>query len=599
MTKLQFRVLYREFLFRMVDLELLSAHAQGDMSKLFGQFASLFIFLSLLFAGVGLSFAGTARRMQLPVRLIFAWSSEHFLIATTMLVVGLLAVLSWDSTFPDRRDVLVLAPLPVRARTMFLAKVAALATALSGSVLALHILAGLAWPIGLANHGGIVSLVRAFAAYWVTMLSAGAFILCSILAVQGLAAQLPRRHFLRLSAFLQIVAFCLFVSAYFLQPPLVDPISVVKNQRLMAWLPSYWFVGLFQLLNGSMHPALLPLAHRALAGLATSVSGAAGAFLLSYFRTLRKIVEEPDIVPGSCGIWLPRFGGLVETAIVHFSIRTLLRSRLHRVILAFYLGIGFALTISFLKTPVSQMLAARIRGEQWQQVSVPMLGSNLLILGCWVIGMRVVFSMPLDLRANWAFRITPIRGGPQCLAARRQSLFVLSVLPVWAGSAVVFLSLWPWRPAVGHLAVLGLLGAILVECWLGGIQKIPFTCSYLPGKSNFHLMFWISIGGVLAAIAKSADIERLALSNPARLAAVLVTFGAVALLGPCLRSPAHCSKVLVILGVAGVVDRWRTAPEGEETPVEFEEVPSSAIITLGLPRDGGSTGQSAARTSHG
>ena len=51
MTKSQFRVLYREFLFRMVDLELLSAHAQGDVSRLLGQFASLFVFVSLLFAG--------------------------------------------------------------------------------------------------------------------------------------------------------------------------------------------------------------------------------------------------------------------------------------------------------------------------------------------------------------------------------------------------------------------------------------------------------------------------------------------------------------------------------------------------------------------
>jgi hypothetical protein len=43
MTKLQFRVLYREFLFRMVDLEVLSAHALGDVNKLLGQFAALLI----------------------------------------------------------------------------------------------------------------------------------------------------------------------------------------------------------------------------------------------------------------------------------------------------------------------------------------------------------------------------------------------------------------------------------------------------------------------------------------------------------------------------------------------------------------------------
>jgi hypothetical protein len=50
MNKRQFLVLYREFLFRMVDLELLSAHAQGDINKLLGQFASLLIFISMGFA---------------------------------------------------------------------------------------------------------------------------------------------------------------------------------------------------------------------------------------------------------------------------------------------------------------------------------------------------------------------------------------------------------------------------------------------------------------------------------------------------------------------------------------------------------------------
>ena len=47
MHKLQFRVLYREFLFRMVDLEVLSAHALGDSNKLLGRFAALLLFLSV------------------------------------------------------------------------------------------------------------------------------------------------------------------------------------------------------------------------------------------------------------------------------------------------------------------------------------------------------------------------------------------------------------------------------------------------------------------------------------------------------------------------------------------------------------------------
>src|SRR5216684_7008914 len=81
---------------------------------------------------------------------MITWNMELFLITTTMLVVGLFAVLSWDSTFPDRRDVLVLAPLPVRARTLFLAKVAAVATALSLTVALLHGASGLIWPLAFA-----------------------------------------------------------------------------------------------------------------------------------------------------------------------------------------------------------------------------------------------------------------------------------------------------------------------------------------------------------------------------------------------------------------------------------------------------------------
>jgi len=132
MVKLQFRVLYRKFLFRMVDLELLSADAQGDSNKLLGQFAALLIVVSIVLSIPAMG-AGAGHTPP-EIRLFGVWGLEHFLIATTMLVVGLFAVLSWDSTFPDRRDVLVLAPLPVRAGTLFLAKVAAAGTALSLTV---------------------------------------------------------------------------------------------------------------------------------------------------------------------------------------------------------------------------------------------------------------------------------------------------------------------------------------------------------------------------------------------------------------------------------------------------------------------------------
>jgi hypothetical protein len=556
MTKLQFRVLYREFLFRMVDLELLSA--QGDISKLLGQFAALLVFISSVQALGALLFDG--RRMSPPALVIFFWRQEHSLIATTMLVVGLFAVLSWDSTFPNRRDVLVLAPLPIRARTLFLAKVAALATALALTVVALNICTGVTWPFLLApSNGGLLDLIlslalyRSLVAYWITMLSAGAFIFCSVLGVQGLAGLLPRRRFLRASAFLQMAAFCLFVCVYFLEPSLTAP----ENQRSLARLPSYWFLGMFQALNGSMHPAMVLLARRAWMGLAIAVFGAGGAFLLSYFRTLRKIVEEPDILPDSRGLnWSPRFGNSLETAIVLFSIRTLVRSRQHRVVLAFYLGIGFAIVLLFIKTPRAQ--------QQLSTVNMTLLFSTVVMMCFCVVGTRVVFSMPLDLPANWIFRITEVRGMREYLAAIRRPLFVLAVAPVWAGSAALLLSIWPWRQAVAHFAVLALWGTMLAYLCLYDFQKIPFTCSYLPGKSNVHMVFLSSMA-ILLIILKGVEFERRALQDPASYA-----------------------KVLLILFIAAICARWRTVAveKSEDVELQFEEAPPAEVFVLGLYRDG-------------
>jgi hypothetical protein len=142
----QFRVLYRDFLRRLVDVQVLSTHARGDASTLFGQLAALLIFLSLLFSVPALYFDG---KMAVPgqVFVFLVWTLQHFLIATTMLLVGIFALLTWNSVLPDKLDIMILAPLPVRTRTVFRAKIAAVASGLALLVVSLHVLAGLVWPL--------------------------------------------------------------------------------------------------------------------------------------------------------------------------------------------------------------------------------------------------------------------------------------------------------------------------------------------------------------------------------------------------------------------------------------------------------------------
>jgi hypothetical protein len=595
MARRQFRLLYREFLFRMVDLEVLSAHALGDANKLLGQFAALLVFISNLLSLAAFGFAGS--HMAPPARLAFTMVIGHFLISTTMLVVGLFAVLSWDSTFPDRRDVLVLAPLPVRARTMFLAKVAAVSTSLSLTVVLLHGASGLIWPLAFSIQAtpqmlpaftldstpasfplqfvlvpastGFSGLLRWFAAYWFTMLASGAFIYCSALCVQGLAAQLlPRRFFLRVSGILQLGAFCLIVSGYFLQPVFggLASFSAPEIRRLLFIVPSYWFLGLFHELNGSMHPALAPLARQAWMGLAVGLGGTALAYTLSYLRTLRKIVEEPDITPGLRSLrWLPRFGNRVQTAIGQFSVRTLARSRWHRVILAFYLGIGFALTIFLLRAPeMKSPVPVAAASDPWREVNTPLLAASIVMMALAVVGTRVVFALPLDLRANWIFRVTAVPPGPQTLAAGRRSLLLLSAAPVWLGSAALCLRLWPWRQAAGHLAILGLIGILLTDISLHGFRKIPFACSYLPGKSQVNMVF---LGAVLLlwGVMLSVKFERQALQESRSTAWMIAMFGLAA-----------CA---VRFGTAALARL-------DVDDLRFEEVSAPAVLELGLHRDG-------------
>src|SRR3984885_8571966 len=160
MDRRQWRVLMRQFLFRVFDLEVLSADARGDANKLLGQFGTLLILVSVgvSFGALILTNPNAPGRDPRDSALVYAMIAQYFVIATTMLVVGLFAVLSWDATFPDRRDVLVLVPLPVRARTMFLAKVAAVASSLGLTVVLLHSALGLISPLVFASFSAPAAL---------------------------------------------------------------------------------------------------------------------------------------------------------------------------------------------------------------------------------------------------------------------------------------------------------------------------------------------------------------------------------------------------------------------------------------------------------
>lgn len=550
---LQFRVLYRQFLLRVVDLEALSIEA--DIPRFLGQFAGVLIMFSLINAFRAYIYIWNPEAT--PQALLGqAWSAEQSLISTMMLVVGLITVVSWDATFPDRRDVMVLSPLPVAPRTILFAKMAASGAILGLALLALNVASGLAWPAVLGlPRGGFSGFLRACAAYWIAMAAASAFLYGSVLTVQGFTALLlPRKLFLRFSALLQLVAFGLFLSVYFLQPSLTssEAMAAPENLPFLTCSPSYWFFGLFNQLNGSLPRAMTWLAWRAWHGLALVALGAAASLLLCYLRAMKKTVEAPDLVPGSRGVhWTPRFGNALQTAVVQFCIRSLTRSRQHRVAFAFYLAIVSAIALSSLQDILSATAPPSI--------TIGFILPTFMMMALAVFGVRSVFSLPISLHANWVLRITQVFPSDRYIAAAMRVLLLFAVAPVCLISGALSFSFRPWSQVAAHLVLLALLGCVLAQLAMIGFYKVPFTCSYLPGKTNFQLVFWGFLIGMVAFAVPYAEFEQSALHNHLKLAFMVSVLFAVA------------------LGL-WVFNRHRA----KSAVLYFEELPDVVIQTLGL-----------------
>lgn len=543
---LQFRVLYRQFLLRVVDLEALSI--QADIPRFLGQFAGVLILFSLI-QGLGLFIHPPMTQARL---LSLAWHTEQCLISTMMLVAGLVAVISWDNIFPDRRDVMVLSPLPVAPHMILFAKLAASGAVLGLAALALNFASGIALPLLL---GGIPRFLLVLAAYWFTMIAASVFVYGSVLAVQGMTALLlPRRLFLQLSALLQLAAFVIFLGAYFLLPYLDTPaaIAAAENQRMLAWSPPFWFFALFNQLSGSLPRNLAWLAERAWIALSLVIFAATLSLLLCYLRTMKKTVEEPDLVPGARGWhWVPRLGTALETAVVLFSVRSLARSRHHRVAFAFYLAIVLALACSAVRTVLTTPAPRPLTGD--------FLMETMVMMCLAVVGLRSVFALPITLKANWMLQVTQLRPSENYIAATRRAMALMAAIPVWICAALIAFCFRPWEQVAAHMTLLALLGSVLVDLSLIGVSKIPFACSYLPGKSNVQYMFWGFLVIFCPIAMASATQEQRLLQHPPQ---ILWAFGALGTLAAALWAlNRHQAKSAVLY---------------------FEELPPDVIITLGL-----------------
>ena len=224
---------------------------------------------------------------------------------------------------------------------------------------------------------------------------------------------------------------------------------------------------------------------------------------------------------------------------------------------------GFAFSVFLLRPALGRFTGAPA-GNEWGRVNLLLLVASVVMMAFSAIGTRVVFAIPLDLRANWIFRLTGVRRPPECLSAGRHTHLLLAAAPVWALSAAICLWSSPWQAVPGHLAILTLFCLSRLHRVVSlQIRQDSFRCSYLPGRSQLH----IAVLGV---------------------AYMLWVIGLNSKEFHVLEEPAGLAGLLLALVIVWACARWSNTAhaKSDEAEVQFEEVEPPAVQGLGLTRDG-------------
>lgn len=410
-------------------------------------------------------------------------ADQLWLITLAMSIVGLLTAVEWRSLFPGKRDYFALGTLPIRPRQIFLAKFLALLSMVSVLIVILNALPTVLFPIVSAGRWQINGSVLTHIAVHGGACALGSYLIfLALLGLQGLMLNLlPTTWFEKVTSYLQglVIAVMLsgIVMSFSIGPKEGD---ALLKPELARWLPPVWILGLYQRLLGDGDAYFGQLAQRALVALGVAVVVAAGSYLMSYGRHRQLAMEglPAGSAPGRFGGWLmdllapdPRQQGVVV-----FMAKTLERSAQHRMVLMGYMGLSLAILLTGIAGMKGIVKPGRLTLEYFSY-------SHLVLLMFLGAGLRKVFTIPSELRANWTFQVAEKECREEWLRAVDQvstwpALFVILLLP-----APLEIALVGWR-GVMEMLLFAVAYLLLYETLFYSWQKLPFTCSYVPGQEN-------------------------------------------------------------------------------------------------------------------
>lgn len=418
---------------------------------------------------------------------------KYILLTLTMTITGVVAVLKWQALFPDRMDHSNLAILPFKPWLIVSSKFTALALFVALFVLALNVVSTVLFPlVVLESQTSSVLLLRFMTAHFVATTAGSAFMFCFFLAVSGfLMTLLPSNWFARISNLAQFASTILLVMLLLAIPETTELLKAPKPSAFLDWLPTAWFLGLYQQLLGTANQHFRLLAQHALRGLSVSAAAAVFFYALSYQRYFLRIPETVAKAPHGPGCLRRSIQRCFESFVLRrpfdiacfrFALKTIARSRLHRLALAGFLGFGIAISI--------QETVAGLAGNASASLLLPnamMLAPTLTFAFFLLTGLSFTFALPAELSANWCFRVSGEFGRESAKTVVRK-LMLAFLLPTVFFSLAIYSPRWGLELSIMHAIFIVLASLLLIEVLLLGYGTIPFTRAHAMGKHNVVLV---------------------------------------------------------------------------------------------------------------
>jgi hypothetical protein len=424
------------------------------------------------------------------------------LVMWAMATIGYIAMFVWEGLAFERRDAMVIGPLPVSHRTVIGAKLAALGALLLGSALAINLVSALPFASVTANHLGLDAFVRDTAALLAATIGGATFVFTSLVVARTLLMLLGSpRLAARLGSLLQF----LFVAGILCFVSLLPVMLTMKRDDFLAaadgsWNPGAWFLGLFEHLHGSREAGFATLARRAEIALTLSF---VGSIVLSIIGVRQQM--QRALAPVASAASLGR--ALVMRAIARLLIRrdpvaratadfillTIARNRAQQAPVA----ITSAIALSFILATLAG------RGDApagWIMPPTLDLLWMPLVLAYWIaVGLRGAFFVPSELPAAWSFRTNaPVSTRSYWLATR--AAMVAVVLPPAVAATALLAAFLDWRVVAGHLLVVIALTILLVQVLTLTVSHVPFIRAYEPGHAKLRTRWPLyMLGGFLFA----------------------------------------------------------------------------------------------------